>query len=487
MKLSCVVLCGGSGTRLWPLSREQYPKQLLKLDGEYSLLQGTLKRVSGLSTFLNIEQPTITLVGNEEYRFIIADQVKQVVKMPVNYILEPEGKNTAPALTLAALNIEQIHQDQIMLVLPSDHLITNKLKFHHAVKNGLELAKKGAVVCFGVEATKAETNYGYLKVHEAGEEQYTLEAFVEKPNYEAAEEMLSSGDYFWNSGMFMLKASTWLNLVKQLQEELYTACSNAWQVKTEEDGFIRVDKESFSKCPSESIDYAVMEKIGTVGGQGFVVPLRESGWTDLGAWDALWTVLDKDNEGNNIASANEDVVFLESKNSMVYTNNRLIALLGIDDAIVIDTADALLVASKDKLPKLKELVSRVAHMKPDLVKKHRNVHRPWGYFDSIDKGQNFQVKRIVVNPGEQLSLQMHHHRAEHWIVVKGTGKITKGDETFLLSENESTYIPIGVAHRLENPGKLPLEMIEVQSGSYLGEDDIVRFEDIYGRVSDDNE
>jgi mannose-1-phosphate guanylyltransferase/mannose-6-phosphate isomerase len=472
-----VILSGGSGSRLWPLSREQYPKQLLPLVGGESMLQLTVGRLDGLPGI----QPPL-LVCNENHRFAVAEQLRQVGKHG-QIVLEPVGRNTAPALTLAALLAQRDGADPVMVVMPADHVILDEALFRTAVSSAVELAASGKAVTFGITPDAPETGYGYIQVGEAVAAQSTafmLTRFVEKPDRATAETYLDSGNYLWNSGIFVLKASTWLEALTHCRPDILEACRAAIaEVKTDGD-FVRALKAPFEAGPSDSIDYAVMERLnqGIAGlPQGVVIPL-DAGWSDVGSWDSLWAVLDKDASGNTIRG---DVMLEGCTNTLAFAQNRLIACVGVNDLIVVETDDAILVAQHDAAQDVKKIVDQLKASRLSLTQLHRKVHRPWGWFDGVDAGPRFQVKRIVVNPGACLSLQMHHHRAEHWIVVSGTARVTRGEDSFLVSENESTYIPLGSTHRLENPGKLALEMIEVQSGSYLGEDDIVRFEDSYGR------
>jgi len=479
-----VVLSGGSGTRLWPLSREKYPKQLLPLIGEDSLLQATVRRVTGIAG-AQLAAPMV--VCNEEYRFVIAEQLR-VMGQPGTVVLEPLGRNTAPALTIAAQAAIKNGADPVLLVMPADHVIVDKAAFQAAVQAGAALAAEGVVVTFGITPDVPETGYGYIQSGEAygSGSAKRIARFVEKPNLETAQAYLAEGSYLWNSGLFMMRASVWLQALAVCRPDILAACQAAWDAGKSDGEFVRVGKEAFSQCPSDSIDYAVMERIAagqSVGGGatplpvGVVIPLS-AGWSDVGAWEALWQVLPKDAEGN---VAQGDVLMQDSHNTLALSEGRLIACVGVDDLIVVETADAILVAHKDKTQDVKKIVDRLKAAGRTEGQIHRKVFRPWGWYDSVDSGPRFQVKRIVVKPGATLSLQMHHHRAEHWIVVSGTAKVTRGETTYLLSENESTFIPLGTTHRLENPGRVDLEMIEVQSGSYLGEDDIVRFEDVYGR------
>jgi mannose-1-phosphate guanylyltransferase/mannose-6-phosphate isomerase len=484
MLIQPVILSGGSGTRLWPLSREKYPKQLLPLIGDDSLLQATVRRVEGIA---GAELAAPMVVCNEEYRFVIAEQLR-VMGQPGTVVLEPLGRNTAPALTIAAQAAIKNGADPVLLVMPADHVIVDKQAFQTAVQAGAVLAAEGVVVTFGITPDTPETGYGYIQSgerHGSGSAK-RIARFVEKPNLQTAQAYLAEGSYLWNSGLFMLRASVWLQALAVCRPDILAACQAAWAAGQTDGEFVRVGKEAFSQCPSDSIDYAVMERIAAdqgvaAGGNalpvGVVIPLS-AGWSDVGAWEALWQVLPKDADGN---VAQGDVLMQDSRNTLALSEGRLIACVGVDDLIVVETADAILVAHKDKTQDVKKIVDRLKAAGRTEGQIHRKVFRPWGSYDSVDAGPRFQVKRIVVKPGATLSLQMHHHRAEHWIVVSGTAKVTRGDTTYLLSENESTFIPLGTTHRLENPGRVDLEMIEVQSGSYLGEDDIVRFEDVYGR------
>jgi mannose-1-phosphate guanylyltransferase/mannose-6-phosphate isomerase len=483
--LQPVVLSGGSGTRLWPLSREKYPKQLLSLVGNDSLLQATVRRVQGVQN-AQLAQPMV--VCNEEYRFVIAEQLR-LLGLQGTVVLEPFGRNTAPALTIAALAAIKNGADPVLLVMPADHVITDVAAFQSVVSQGVALADKGAVVTFGITPDAPETGYGYIQsgaayAAAAATGARVIARFVEKPDLATAQAYLADGSYLWNSGLFMMRASVWLAAMGQCRADILAACQSAWDQGQTDGEFVRVGKDAFAKCPSDSIDYAVMERIAGASQAdsgslppGVVLPLS-AGWSDVGAWDALWQVLPKDGRGN---VSQGDVLLHDCDNTLALSEGRLIACVGVSDLVVVETADALLVAHKDKTQDVKKIVDALKAKGRSESSIHRKVFRPWGSYDGVDAGERFQVKRIVVKPGGTLSLQMHHHRAEHWIVVSGTARVTCGDKTFLLSENESTFIPLGTTHRLENPGRVPLEMIEVQSGSYLGEDDIVRFEDVYGR------
>ncbi|WP_333622278.1 mannose-1-phosphate guanylyltransferase/mannose-6-phosphate isomerase [Stenotrophomonas indicatrix] len=461
-----VILSGGSGTRLWPLSRESYPKQFLPLVGDDTMLQATWKRVASIAGAAPI------VVANQEHRFMAAEQLRECKVLPQALILEPVGRNTAPAIAIAALQALAGGNDALLLVLPSDHVVRNEAAFHAAVKQAAVAAEAGKLVTFGIVPTAAETGYGYIKAA-IGEGVRAVDRFVEKPDQATAEKYVASGEYYWNSGMFLFKASRYLKELETLQPAILAACRAALDKAARDNDFIRLDAEAFAASPNDSIDYAVMEKTADAA----VVPL-DAGWNDVGSWSALWEVSDKDADGN---ACHGDVIALDCKDSYAY-GNRLIAMVGLQDVVVVETDDAVFVGHKDRVQDVKEIVGQIKRDGRSEAAAHRKVYRPWGAYDSIDNGARFQVKRITVKPGATLSLQMHHHRAEHWIVVSGTAEVTRGDEVILLSENQSTYIPLGVTHRLKNPGKLPLELIEVQSGSYLGEDDIVRFEDSYGRA-----
>lgn len=471
-----VVLSGGSGTRLWPLSREKYPKQLLPLVGEQSMLQATVARLDGLA---DLGEPL--LVCNEEHRFVVAEQLRLLGKKG-KALLEPCGRNTAPALTLAALWARQQGANPVLVVMPADHVILDGEAFRAAVAHAVTLAAEGRAVTFGITPDCPETGYGYIQQGAAlaAGTAFELARFVEKPNRETAQSYLDSGDFLWNSGIFVMRADTWLMALEHCRPDILAACRLAMQGGSEDGDFIRVDQAAFAQCPSDSIDYAVMERL-TGGAEGLpksaVIPLS-AGWSDVGAWDALWKVLPKCEEGN---AWRGDVLLEACRNTLAISESRLVACVGLNDLVVVETDDAVLVAHHDATQDVKKIVDRLKKDGRPVAQWHRKVYRPWGWYDGVDCGERFQVKRIGVKPGAALSLQMHHHRAEHWIVVSGTARVTKGDEVFLVSENQSTYIPLGVKHRLENPGIVPLEMIEVQSGSYLGEDDIVRFEDTYGR------
>lgn len=478
-----VILCGGSGTRLWPLSREQYPKQLLCLSGNMTMLQATTLRLQDMTLDNGVLLLPPLMVGNEEYRFLVAEQLREIGVEAAALILEPVGRNTAPALALAAHQAMATGKDPVLIVMPADHVIQDEVAFRAAVVKAAPLADAGYLVTFGVTPTAPETGYGYIHVGDVlVEGGYLVRQFIEKPDALTAKAYLNSGEFLWNGGIFAIKASIWLSKLTQIRPTIAKACTDAFVGRVCDRDFVRPDQAAFIASPSESIDYAVMEPLtSVVANQGEVVVLPLSAqWSDVGAWSALWEIGEKDASGNVFRG---DTIAVDTKNTLVMANTRLVACVGVDNAVVVETPDAVLVADRSKIQQVKEVVNRLkAESRPE-GRAHRKVYRPWGWYDSVDKGDRFQVKRLVVNPGASLSLQMHHHRAEHWIVVSGTALVTRGEDTFIVSENESTFIPLGTTHRLENPGRLPLEMIEVQSGSYLGEDDIVRFDDRYGRES----
>lgn len=480
MLIQPVVLSGGSGTRLWPLSREKYPKQLLSFVGQDSLLQATLRRLEGIQG-ATCAPPLV--VCNDEYRFVVAEQLR-LMGLQGRIVLEPTGRNTAPALTLAALAAQAGGEDPVLLVMPADHVVTEVAEFQDCVHRAARLAQAGAVVTFGITPDRPETGYGYIQAGAAVDEggACAIARFVEKPDRATAEGYLRQGGYSWNSGVFVLRASVWLNALRLCRPDILEACEAAWHKGASDLSFVRVDAEAFAACPSDSIDYAVMERLAgaqAVAGlpQGVVLPLS-AGWSDVGAWDALWQILPKDASGNVTQGR---VMLQDCADTLAYSSGRLLACVGVQGLVVVETPDAVLVVDQRHTQDVKKIVDRLKREGCAEGMLHRKVYRPWGWYDGVDAGERFQVKRIMVKPGGKLSLQMHHHRAEHWVVVRGTARVTKGDEAFLLTENQSTYIPLGVTHRLENPGHVDLEMIEVQSGSYLGEDDIVRLGDVYGR------
>ena len=463
-----VILSGGSGTRLWPYSRSAYPKQFLPLVSERTMLQETVLRFN--------ESDTPIVVCNEEHRFMVAEQLRSIDVQANSIILEPVGRNTAPAIALAALRVLQ-KEDQLLIVLPADHIIPDLDAFLAAVSTAESAAMQGDLVTFGVVPTYAETGYGYLKAGDTrvgSSEVFSVDQFLEKPNVKNASKYIECGDYFWNSGMFLFKASRYIEELQKHAPEMVAACRAALELATDDLDFVRVDKSSFEACPSDSIDYAVMEKTD----RAVMVPL-DAGWNDVGSWASLWSASEKDENGNSIKG---DVIAEDTTDCYIQGESKLIATVGLESVVVVQTDDTILVATKDKVHNVKQIVERLKQMDRPETMFHRKVFRPWGYYDSIDYGERFQVKRLMVKPGAKLSVQMHHHRAEHWVVVSGTAEVRNGDNIMMLNENESTYIPIGVTHSLANPGTLPLEIIEVQSGSYLGEDDIVRFEDVYGRM-----
>jgi len=483
--LQPVILSGGSGSRLWPMSRAMYPKQLLPLVSEQTLLQDTVSRLDGLEeTATDIKLADPLVVCNEAHRFFVAEQLLELGKTTADIILEPVGRNTAPALTLAALSIADNDPQAVMLVMPADHVIADIPAFHAALVQSLLLAQQNFLVTFGITPDSPETGYGYIQMGEPlADGAAKIAAFVEKPDTATAEQYLASGDYLWNSGMFMMTADNWLKAIRALQPKMAECVEQAWQQGERDRDFFRIAKATFSNCPADSIDYAVMEKITMQPVDELaaaVVPLA-AGWSDVGAWSSLWEVGAKDAAGNVTRG---DVFTHDAQNCLIYGDSRHIAGIGLKDMVIVETADAVLVANKDRAQEVKQAVEWLKQAEREEHLIHRRVYRPWGNYESIDVGERYQVKRITVKPGASLSLQLHHHRAEHWIVVKGTAQVTRGDEVFLVTENESTFIPLGVKHRLDNRGSIPLEIIEVQSGSYLGEDDIVRFDDVYGRKDD---
>ncbi len=475
-------MAGGSGTRLWPLSRGLFPKQFLTLQGTHTMLQNTILRLDEIQC----AQPLV--ISNESHRFLVAEQLRELNLLSGNIILEPVGKNTAPAIALSAIQaLKQVNagnsEDPLLLVLAADHVIKNEKAFCSAVSQAVPYALDGKLVTFGIVPTGPETGYGYIRrgdtqpLPEQGDNSataYRVAQFVEKPDLQTAQSYVTSGDYYWNSGMFLFRASRYLDELKQFRPDIYQACQQAMQVIEPDLNFIRVNKDAFMQCPDESIDYAVMEKTA----DAVVVPM-DAGWSDVGSWYSLWDISKKDSKGNVYQG---DVLSHNSRNNYVFAESSLVTTVGVDNLVVVQTKDAILVAARDQVQDVKKIVEQIKAAGRSEHHVHREVYRPWGKYDSIDQGERYQVKRLSIKPGEQLSLQMHHHRAEHWVVVQGTAKVTCGEESLLLSENESFYIPLGVKHSLKNPGKIPLEVIEIRSGSYLAEDDIERFWDKYGRA-----
>ncbi|KVW90749.1 mannose-1-phosphate guanylyltransferase/mannose-6-phosphate isomerase [Burkholderia cepacia] len=474
MTIFPTLLCGGSGTRLWPMSRGGYPKQYLKLTGDQTLVQQTASRLQHIP---GAAAPIV--VTNNEQRFLVAEQLRQVNITPSSIVLEPVGRNTAPAIAIAALLALHESPDALLLVLPSDHVILNEPAFIAAANEAATIAADQHLVTFGITPTEAHTGFGYIRRGPAiadGKQVYKVDAFVEKPDAPTAERFLNDGNYYWNSGMFMLKASTYMEELHRHAPEIARHAELAFESAKRDNDFLRLDAEAFAACPNVSIDYAVMEKTERAA----VVAAADLGWNDIGSWSALADIADADDQGNALIG---DIFTDSVKNSYIRAEHRMVAALGLDNIVIVETADAVLVAHRDKTQDVKKIVEWLNASGRHESVTHRRVIRPWGSYEGIDQGDRFQVKRIIVNPGAQLSLQMHHHRAEHWIVVKGTAMVTNGDKEIMLTENQSTYIPLGATHRLTNPGKIPLELIEVQSGAYLGEDDIVRFEDTYGRAA----
>ena len=467
-RLVPVILSGGAGTRLWPLSREMYPKQLLALTGKQTMLQDTAIRLGGI---VGAEPPIV--VCNEAHRFTVAEQIRALGMKASAILLEPAGRNTAAAVALAALQAQTMDTQATIVVAPADHVIRDVRAFQAAAGVAAGLAEDGKLITFGIVAHAPETGYGYIRRGDGAGPAYPVAQFIEKPPLDVAAQFVASGDYFWNSGMFVFKAGRYLAELEAFAPDILEASRAAFRAAATDLDFIRIDKTEFEKCRSESIDYAVMEKTR----DAVVLPL-DAGWSDVGSWSSLFDALPADEEGNVLQG---DVLVHDTHDCYVHSTSRLVAAVGMDDHIIVETKDAILVAPKERVQDVKDLVAAIKKAGRSESSWHREVFRPWGSYDSIDSGERFQVKRLSVKPGGILSLQMHHHRAEHWIVVQGTARITCNDKTFLLSENESTYIPIGASHRIENPGKVALHIVEVQSGSYLGEDDIVRFEDSYGR------
>lgn len=479
-KITPVILCGGSGTRLWPLSRAGFPKQFLVLNGTTSLFQQAVDRVNKLGDS-DIEVKSTLIVTNEEHRFLASDQLSELNNISAKFLLESVGRNTAPALTFAALEATEDGDDPILVVTPADQTITDEAAFNSSLQKAVRIAADGSIVILGITPDRPETGFGYIKAAPY----QAVEAFVEKPDKLTAEKYLLDGGFYWNAGIFVLRASVWLKALQEHRNDIYTAMLLAFSEKKEDFTgrcqFIRLDTSLFENTPSESIDYAVMEKCPGSAQTIKMIPLN-AGWSDLGAWDAVWQVAkaagNQDSNGNIVRG---DVLSVNSQNILVQATSRLVGCVGVSDLVIIETPDAVLVANKSSSQDVKKIVSMLGEQGREEGSLHRKVHRPWGWYDSIDASERFKVKRIQVKPGASLSLQKHHHRAEHWIVVKGTAEVTCGEKVIILTENQSTYIPLGETHRLTNPGKIPLEIIEIQSGTYLGEDDIVRFDDVYGR------
>ncbi len=466
-----VIMAGGTGSRLWPMSRELYPKQFLRLYGQRSMLQETVLRLDDVDA----REPVV--ICNQEHRFLVAEQLRQINKLSHNIILEPVGRNTAPAIALATLSAIENGDDPILLVLAADHIINNKLAFHQAIKSAFKFALQGRLVTFGIVPTGPETGYGYI--HRGQEETldeqiaYQVSRFVEKPNKETAESYIASGEYYWNSGMFMFRAKKYLEELEKFRPDILDACKAAIQGCEESDEFIKVDRDLFIACPDESVDYAVMEKTTDA-----VVVGLDADWSDVGSWSALWEVSPKDDKGNVLTG---DTFLHNANNCYINMDEKLIAAIGVDDLVIINTKDAVLVVNKDQVQDVKKVVEYLKANHRSEYKRHREIYRPWGRCDVVVQTERFNVNRITVKPGAAFSMQMHHHRTEHWVILSGTGEVTIKDQKFLLTENQSTFIPIGAQHRLENPGKIPLELLEIQSGSYLGDDDIIRIKDQYGR------
>ncbi len=473
-----VVMAGGSGTRLWPLSRAQHPKQFLVLQGNRSLFQQAVSRLAALGADDIVVAPPC-IVGNDEHRFLVLDQLREVSRDGCSVLLEPIGRNTAPAVTLAALHAIEAGADPVLVVTPADQTVTDEPAFTQALQAAIRSAATGGIVILGIQPERPETGFGYIEADASGTAPYTVKRFVEKPDLATAQRYLAQGHFYWNGGMFVMRASAWLAALDAFRRDIADATRAAWRARTVDAPFVRPGRAEFEATPAESVDYAVMEKCpGSAAFPIRMMPLA-AGWSDLGAWDGVWQVSAKDAAGN---AHRGDALLHDSRNTLVHATNRLVGVVGLDNVVVVETSDAVLVAGRDRSQDVKHIVAELGAAGRSEHTLHRQVHRPWGWYDSIDHGPRFQVKRIMVKPGASLSLQKHHHRAEHWIVVSGTAEVTNGDKVMLLTENQSTYIPLGTVHRLANPGKLPLEIIEVQSGSYLGEDDIVRFEDNYGRT-----
>ena len=475
--LQPVIIAGGSGTRLWPLSRAGLPKQFLALHGPHSLFQQAAQRLQALAA-ADIAVDALCVVGNEEHRFLMLDQLAALRVPPATLLLEPSGRNTAPAMTLAALHASAGGRDPVLVVTPADQSIGDEAAFGAALQRAVRAAAQGAFVILGVAPDRPETGYGYIRCERAAQGEMMVVRFVEKPDAPTAQRYLDEGGYYWNSGMFVVRASLWLRALQVFRGDIAAATRKAWDGRSVDASFVRPDAAGFAAIPAESVDYAVLEKCPASAEFDMRMVVLAAGWSDLGAWDAVWQVSAKDEAGNAVRG---DALLSGCRHTLVHASSRLVGAIGLDDVVIVETPDAVLVADRARSQEVKHIVGRLQHAGRSEHSLHRQVHRPWGWYDSIDSGPRFQVKRIMVKPGASLSLQKHHHRAEHWIVVSGTAEVTNGDQVILLTENQSTYIPLGTVHRLANPGKVPLEIIDVQSGSYLGEDDIVRFEDHYGR------
>jgi mannose-1-phosphate guanylyltransferase len=464
-----VIMAGGTGSRLWPMSRELHPKQFLRLHSIHSMLQETLKRLDGVG----VSEPVV--ICNEDHRFMVAEQLRQIDMLSHNIILEPVGRNTAPAIALAALNAIAQGNDPIMLVLAADHIINDVEAFHRAIDLALPHAAAKSLVTFGIVPTGPETGYGYIQRGECknGSVAAPVQRFVEKPDSETAQSYIETGEYYWNSGMFMFRAKRYLEELEKFRPDILAACLDALANTECDKNFINVDRDAFSACPDDSVDYAVMEKTH----DAVVIPL-DAGWSDVGSWSALWEVSKKDSAGNALTG---DTFLYDSRDCYINTDEKLVAAVGVENLVIVNTKDAVLVVDRSKVQDVKKIVEHLKKNKRSEYRRHREVYRPWGRCDILVAEKRFNVNRITVNPGEAFSLQMHHHRAEHWVVLSGTARVTTGDKTFLITENQSTFIPVAVIHRLENPGNIPLELIEIQSGSYLGDDDVIRIKDHYGR------
>ncbi|QFY88716.1 mannose-1-phosphate guanylyltransferase/mannose-6-phosphate isomerase [Magnetovirga frankeli] len=478
IRIQPVILCGGSGTRLWPLSRSGFPKQFLCLTGEHSLFQQAVLRLNSLAdSRWQLGAPYV--VTSEAHRFLVQEQLRELAVPLGLALLEPEAKNTAPALTLAALAALEQGDDPILVVTPADQTLSDQAAFHQALSQAMALAADGLIGLLGIPPQGPETGYGYIQtVTDETNGISQVARFVEKPSAAAAEGYLQQGGYYWNAGIFVLRASVWLDALRQQRPEMAQIAQLAWQGRRSEGQFLRPEAQAFARVSAESVDYAVLEPLSAEADHPLRLTPLDAGWNDLGAWDAVWKVLPKDEADNALLG---DVLLTQSRGNLVHASSRLVSLVGVDDLVVVETADAVLVAHKTQAQQVRQIVDQLGAQSREEQALHRKIYRPWGWYDCIDQGHRFKVKRIQVKPKASLSLQMHHHRAEHWVVVKGTAQIHCGDKSLLISENQSTYIPLGEAHRLSNPGSIPLEIIEVQSGSYLGEDDILRFEDHYGR------